>query len=120
MREVSLHLDRADVGEKAQTAEVDAQDRHVVQAQRTRGVEHGAVAADHHDQVAVDAISREPLGLDRRGRVLGLFLQRPLDTVFLGHGHQVAVDLGERVAPVGLDDDAQSREGGGGVWLFAG
>jgi len=45
------HGSRADVGEKAQPAAVDPQQRHRMSRHQARGIQQGAVAADGHDQI---------------------------------------------------------------------
>ena len=41
------------IGQKPQPSQVDPQDRHIVVHQRTGGVEHGAIAAHDHHQIAL-------------------------------------------------------------------
>jgi hypothetical protein len=55
--QAAQHLARRDVGEKAEAAAVDAQQRHVAARDQPGGVQHRAVAADGHHQVGAAASS---------------------------------------------------------------
>jgi hypothetical protein len=104
------------VGDEAQPPLVDAHQRQVVARQLARDAEHGAVAADHHRQVAAQSHLRRrqafvigDAGVQRRGRIerhlqpqpdqeLGNFLQQRPDAMGLVLAHDGGVTKARRHA----------------------
>lgn len=103
------NLTGRDIGQKAEPAQVDSQDRYFVVHQRAGGIEHGAVAAHDDDEIALFA------NRGATGDFQAVVWQQPGRTFVQQHPQlalaQIGGNLIQRPRDVGIAEFADDADG---------